>query len=106
MANWKGMETDQAAATMQKMKSKKAELSNATATAFNNIKSDMNRAFVGQQVFAMQGYADKINEALQKFYKYIDGNESSFAQNLNEAIKSYEKSDENVAKGYNNSSVK
>jgi len=105
MALWNGMETDGAKVVMQNMIAKKGELSAETSNANTSIQEQINSAFAGDQVFAMQGYVDRLNNALQELYKYIDGNESSFAQNLNEYIVSYETSDTNVAQGYNSSGV-
>lgn len=103
--NFKGMDPALARTAMEKIKAKKAELDTESRYASTVLKEKVSNAFAGQQTNNMQNFIDRINDALEKLYKYLDGADSNFAQKFNEIIQSYETSDENVAQSYQNTTV-
>ncbi len=103
--NYKGMDPALAKGAMEKIVSKKSELDIESKNASSSLKDKVNNAFAGSQTSSMQSFIDRINAALENLYSYLDGKDSNFAQLLEEAIQSYEVSDENVSQSYNSSSV-
>lgn len=98
--NFKGMDPELARKAMALISATKASLDAESAAATASLNEKLSDAFSGAQTVAMQGFVDQINGALQNLYKYLDGNDSNFAQKFNEIITSYEVSDANVASTY------
>ena len=86
---------------MALISSKKAELDTESASATTSINEKITGAFAGAQTEAMQGFVERLNNALQNLYKYLDGADSNFASKFNDVITSYEVSDTNVSESYN-----
>lgn len=106
-SDFRGIPSYEAAETvMNNIKSTKSELDglmNATKTSFS---ANVEAAFAGAQTEAMNGYINSLVNAIKKMYDVIDSTEKeSFAYALDEAIKSYRQSDENVAASYKSSSA-
>lgn len=103
--NFKGMDPELARRAMELIRTKKSELDSESSSATTAVSERITNAFAGAQTASMQGFVERINNALQNLYKYLDGNESNFAQKFNEVIQSYEVSDENVSKSYADANI-